>query len=284
MDKKRQNHLIQLHCPFQSISSLIPSGVDIGIQIEFVDGNKYFITQTNAKPRLKIIEAKLYIEVCLLKPQAILKIHQRLANGTLQLPFVGDVNKTYSIEVGHLQTHINISLKDPFEQCLVILHRNLCLIGDYKRHYQKWERHKLKSCFLESSLNVKLPSIPAGNASDMPGYQFDTPSKTRASYFVAMDQLGKFNENGVDLSMSKWLDSHFCLPFRLSPELAHYGPDLSEKILQKPILPNNARYNLFMEFETTTEYVIRVTVLYKQARIIALNSSMQAFKSFDIDQ
>ena len=76
-----------------------------------------------------------------------------------------------------------------------------------------------------------------------------------------MEGLGLISEEGTDLSQERWLDTSFCLPFKLSSELANYGPDLSEKILQKPIIPNG-KYSLFLEFEEPTTYVIRYYYYY----------------------
>ena len=59
------------------------------------------------------------------------------------------------VEIGHLQTNIQIDLKDPFESCVVILHRNTALVGSYDQHLLKWEMHDLQYCFLETSLNIK---------------------------------------------------------------------------------------------------------------------------------
>ena len=71
-----------------------------------------------------------------------------------------------------------------------------------------------------------------------------------------MELLGKISEDGCDLSMERWLDSSFCLPFKISSELSNYGPDLSERILQAPIVPNG-KYSLYLEFENPTTSVLR---------------------------
>ena len=139
---------------------------------------------------------------------------------------------------------------------MVILHKNVNLVGKYDENYLLWERHQLKSCFLETSLNVKLPSIPSGNAGDRPGFCFDTPKKIRASYFVAMEHLGLITDEGCDLSLERWLDTSFCLPFKVSAEVANYSSDIAEKIIQRPVL-NNGKFTLFMEFDHPTSYVIR---------------------------
>lgn len=42
-----------------------------------------------------LLGAKLYVMVCLLKPDALLRINSKLANSTIQLSFTGDVVKSY---------------------------------------------------------------------------------------------------------------------------------------------------------------------------------------------
>ena len=130
-----------------------------------------------------------------------------------------------------------------------------------------------------------------------------------------MEQLGLITQEGCDLPLDRWKDSSFCLPFKISPELANYSPELSEKILQKPI-PNSGKFSLFLEFKETTSYVLRyftfqyfffstyclvkkrrsaqhtfslslsfrVSVIYKQARTLAIDAERRCFKNYDIDQ
>ena len=43
LDKKEQRFLLQLHTPFSSMRSFLPSGIDYGLRIHLTDGN-YFIT------------------------------------------------------------------------------------------------------------------------------------------------------------------------------------------------------------------------------------------------
>ena len=71
------------------------------------------------------------------------------------------------------------------------------------------------------------------------------------------------------------------LPFKVSSELTNYGSDLAENILQEPIVPNG-KYTVFMEFSTATTYVIRVTAVYKQSHVLAINGLRQTFKNYDI--
>ena len=101
-----------------------------------------------------------------------------------------------------------------------------------------------------------MPSIPAGDASTVPGYSFDTAQSKRASYFCAMENLGLITEQGCDLSLERWLDSSFILPFRMSPDFNTYSPEIAERILQEPVVAHG-KYKLFLEFENPTTYVIR---------------------------
>ena len=114
-----------------------------------------------------------------------------------------------------------------------------------------------------------------------PGYRFDTEEEKRASFFTAMSIAGLLDEDGLELTMDRYYDSSFFMPFTLAPELSNYSPEMAEKILQEPIV-SNGRYTLFMEFPTVTTFVIRVSVIYRQAQVLAINSERQTFKSFDI--
>ena len=96
-----------------------------------------------------------------------------------------------------------------------------------------------------------------------------------------MSLSGLLDEDGLELSMERYYDSSFFMPFKLSPELPNYGPELAEKILQEPIVPNG-RYTLFLEFPEVTTFVICISVIYCQAQVLAMNSERQTFKSFDI--
>ena len=94
---------------------------------------------------------------CLLEPQYLLQYHQKLHghNGSIQFAFLRDTVKSYSVEIGHLQTTIDISLKDSFESAVVILHKNTAVVGDYQEHILKWQPHDLQRAFLETGLNIK---------------------------------------------------------------------------------------------------------------------------------
>ena len=83
------------------------------------------------------------------------------------------------------------------------------------------------------------------------GYDYDGDTAKTASYITAMSLLGKITEDGCDLPMDTYYDSSFMIPFKISSELSNYGPDLSETILQEPII-TNGRYTVFMEFSEPT--------------------------------
>ena len=55
INKKEHNFLIQLICPLQNLDTLLPSDLDIGIQLQFCDSNRFFVSsETGAKPKLNI--------------------------------------------------------------------------------------------------------------------------------------------------------------------------------------------------------------------------------------
>ena len=58
--------------------------------------------------------------------------------------------------------------QDGFEQATVLILDNVTLCGSYDTNLLKWHSHGLQNMFLQTSLNVKLPSIPWGNLSNIP--------------------------------------------------------------------------------------------------------------------
>ena len=95
--------------------------------------------------------------------------------------------------------------------------------------------------------------------------------------------LGKISENGCDLSMERYYDSSFFIPFRLDGQLGNYSADVQNRLQQRATVPHS-RIRLFLEFKKETSYVIRVSVLYKQMRILAISSDKKAYRNCDIDQ
>ena len=54
-NKKEHNFLIQMICPLQHLDSLLPNQLDIGVELQFCDSNRFFVSsETGAKPKLNI--------------------------------------------------------------------------------------------------------------------------------------------------------------------------------------------------------------------------------------
>ena len=79
-----------------------------------------------------------------------------------------------------------------------------------------------------------------------------------------MDQLGLINSEGLSLPYDIWIQSRFFLPFNLSASIESYKPAARETILRDPIIREDNRTDLFLEFESATTSVIKVLVLYSQ--------------------
>ena len=101
------------------------------------------------------------------------------------------------------------------------------------------------------------------------------------SFFVAMDTIGKIQESGCDFDLDRYYDTIFFIPYKLSHELS--SPNSNERILQKPTV-KNARSKLFLAFAKPLTDVLRITVLYKQARILAIDAERRCYRSTDLDQ
>ena len=135
--------------------------------------------------------ATLHILACLLEPQCLLRIHQKLngSNGSLQFQFLRSTVKTFSVESvsqstnsythyilltqsnnkficiffmyisiflqGHLEANLDISTKDAWTEIFVFFHKNLNITGSYSECLLKLEPHNLKQAFLTTGLNVK---------------------------------------------------------------------------------------------------------------------------------
>ena len=115
------------------------------------------------------------------------------------------------------------------------------------------------------SYTNRIPSLPCGGLTDQDGYLYSTEEQKLASYFIAMDSIGKINENGCDLSYESYFDSFFFMPFKLSHELNSYAPDVSERVLQAPTV-KNSRIKLFLEFSEPLKYVIRFVCFSQWSR------------------
>ena len=130
----------------------------------------------------------------------------------------------------------------------------------------------------------RVPSLPCGTQADDAGYNFSTEKHKRASYFTMLEQMGMIGEQGAQLSMERWLDSSFFLPFKLSARTSEnqYSGVLGDRILHKPTLPNNGKSSLYLRFKDTTTYVLRVTIIYKQPGKVAIDGEGKTWKDYDI--
>ena len=94
--KKPLSSFFQIFCPLNSISSLLPSQVDLSVKLTFTSDERYFVTKNETKrPKLHVTEAKLYVMACLLESWALLKVENRLASGAFQFAYLCDVTKSY---------------------------------------------------------------------------------------------------------------------------------------------------------------------------------------------
>ena len=112
-------------------------------------------------------------------------------------------------------------------------------------------------------------------------FHFKTNLESERSYLVSMETLGLINSEGLTLPYNVWKSTRFFLPFNLSASIESYKPAAGETILQEPIIKNSDRTDLFLEFETQTTSVIKILVLYSQARQIAINHERKAFRYID---
>ena len=90
-----------------------------------------------------------------------------------------------------LQTCYSFRLKNEFSSCIVLLHKNVHLLGSLDSNVNAWRQHDLVRCYLETSLQIKLPSLPCGRQGDYEGFLYTTERQKAASYFCAMDTLGE---------------------------------------------------------------------------------------------
>lgn len=89
------------------------------------EAKRYFTTKLPAStPVLKVDECKLFIRAILLKEHALNAIERSLQSKPLNFPFVAEFAKYYSIESGHVEHSIDISVKAGFQMCYVFFHKN----------------------------------------------------------------------------------------------------------------------------------------------------------------
>ena len=105
------------------MNTLIPNNLEIQVRVTFTDNERYFVCPADKRPRFQIQDAQLHLLCCILRPQAELAIAKTINANQLQIPFMGQVFKSFSVPTGVIQHEIDISLKDHYQNCCVILHR-----------------------------------------------------------------------------------------------------------------------------------------------------------------
>ena len=124
----------------------------------------------------------------------------------------------FSVEAGRLSCLLDVSLKDEFQTCIgklyinickricivltilelnhddkkkllctVILHRNIDLAGRLQANVQQWQTHGLSRAYIETSLGIKVPTLPCSDAGEIEGYRLGSVKEKLATYFVALD-------------------------------------------------------------------------------------------------
>ena len=138
-----------------------------------------------------------------------------------------------------LERTLNISCKDSFSQCVILLHSNLCHVGELKSNYFQFGRHDLTHCYISCGPpQLKCPSIPYASGSGngdleglrqksffilyeegkiLPffvstllsislGYNFTNKPAQLASYHYVLEQMQRLTSAGSsDFSFDTWL-------------------------------------------------------------------------------
>ena len=88
----------------------------------------------------------------------MLRVEQKLSSG-IQLPYNATVTKSFSVEIGHEQSLIDITLKSEFQTVLVILHRNSDALGSLDSNLLLWKPHGLVRAYLETGVQIRYSTF-----------------------------------------------------------------------------------------------------------------------------
>ena len=163
------------------------------------------------------------------------------------------------------------------------VHRNQTLLGSLDSNYQKLERHNIVHAYLNTQVDVKIPSLPAASLSDLNGYSFADLQHQRMSYYVFLDSLNLLRAQGAPITMNSWLNGNFMLVFKTSFELERYSDSFANKILSHPNTALNPTM-LYLRFSEATTQTLRLTIMYRCLRRLQLNSNREGFLSHIIEQ
>ena len=125
----------------------------------------------------------------LLKEPLLNSLNRRLLSSNIQIPFFQSVTKTFSVELGiffitifnlfsyeflkkfskifcfyillgRLEHTVDISLRDNVvDQVMILFQKNSTLLGKIDTNVHRLERHNITNAFLETALNIKIPSL-----------------------------------------------------------------------------------------------------------------------------
>ena len=198
----------------------------------------------------------------------VVAIEKRLIQESLQCSYYDKFAKTFNIEKGIIGDYflfswtsllklncvphklttlhyvfsertLNISCKDSFSQCVILLHSNLCHVGELKSNYFQFGRHDLTHCYISCGPpQLKCPSIPYASGSGngdlegskkmlffvsvvvlglisfsvlssylfLIGYNFTNKPAQLASYHYVLEQMQRLTSAGSsDFSFDTWL-------------------------------------------------------------------------------
>jgi|TARA_B110001454_G_C12419518_1_gene308726 hypothetical protein len=104
---------------------LLPNDVALSIKLLLTSNERYFLTSDDTiKPKFIVHDAFMYFQVVLLKDAAFHRLTAALNAGNhFETRFKNMFGKTYTVDKNRMEKTLDISLKDPFEKCIVILHK-----------------------------------------------------------------------------------------------------------------------------------------------------------------
>lgn len=102
-------------------------------------------------------EMNMIMQLVVLKESLLHPINKRLSSANLQQPYFIDHIKTFSVEQGHSESLIDISLRDNyFDRAQVILMKNSSSLGRLPDSFTSLRTHGLQHCFLDCGSQVSF--------------------------------------------------------------------------------------------------------------------------------
>ena len=95
--------------------------------------------------------------------------------------------------------------------------------------------------------------------------------------------MGKINEKGTEITYEQFYDSFFFLPFVSHSQVENFDSTMSDRILGSNAVKSSTA-TLHCEFKKPTTYVIRISLLYRQPRMMAITADRRTYRNVDNDQ